>query len=53
MAPAVELYDKIATKIEGYADGWKPADVPPHHKSRVVVEVLGAIEDQGDDDPNF
>jgi len=43
--PAVELYDSVVTKIEGYAASYKPADVPPHHKSAVVVELVQAIDD--------
>jgi hypothetical protein len=43
--PAVELYDSVVSKIEGYAASFKPADVPPHHKSAVVVELVQAIED--------
>jgi len=43
--PAVDLYDSVVTKIEGYAASIKPADVPPHHKSAVVVELVQAIDD--------
>ncbi|HLI82664.1 MAG TPA: hypothetical protein VKV17_02035 [Bryobacteraceae bacterium] len=43
--PAVELYDSVVSKIEGYAASFKPADVPPHHKSAVVVELVQAIDD--------
>ncbi len=43
--PAVDLYDSVVTKIEGYAASFKPADVPPHHKSAVVVELVQAIDD--------
>ena len=43
--PAVDLYDSVASKIEGYAESFKPADVPPHHKSAVVVELVQAIDD--------
>jgi hypothetical protein len=43
--PAVDLYDAVVTKIEGYAASYKPADVPPHHKSAVVVELVQAIDD--------
>jgi len=43
--PAVDLYDAVVTKIEGYAASIKPADVPPHHKSAVVVELVQAIDD--------
>lgn len=38
--PAVKLYDSIIEKIDGYAPAITPADVPPHHKSAVVIEVL-------------
>jgi len=43
--PSVELYNSVVSKIEGYADSIKPADVPPHHKSAVVVELVQAIDD--------
>jgi hypothetical protein len=43
--PAVELYEAVVTKIEGYAASIKPADVPPHHKSAVIVELVQAIDD--------
>ena len=43
--PSVGLYDSVATKVEGYAGSFKPADVPPHHKSSVVVELIQAIDD--------
>jgi hypothetical protein len=43
--PGVALYDSVVTKIEGYAASFKPADVPPHHKSAVVVELIQAIDD--------
>ncbi len=43
--PAVDLYDSVVTKVEGYAASFKPADVPPHHKSAVVVELVQAIDD--------
>lgn len=43
--PAVDLYDSVVTKIEGYAAPIKPVDVPPHHKSAVVVELVQAIDD--------
>ncbi|HZT29245.1 MAG TPA: hypothetical protein VFA33_05145 [Bryobacteraceae bacterium] len=51
--PAMDLYDSTVSKIEGYADGYKAADVPPHHKSAVVVELVQAIEDMDPSlDPN-
>jgi len=43
--PSVELYDSVVSEIKGYADSIKPADVPPHHKSAVVVELVQAIDD--------
>ena len=43
--PAVELYDALVSKIEGYAASFKGADVPPNHKSAVVVELVNAIDD--------
>ena len=43
--PSVGLYDSVGTKVEGYAAALKPADVPPHHKSAVVVELVQAIDD--------
>jgi hypothetical protein len=45
MEPAVALYDSVASKIEGYAASFKPADVPPHHKSAVVLELVQAIDE--------
>ncbi len=43
--PAVELYNAVAAGIIGYAAGWTCAEVPPHHKSAVVVELVQAIDD--------
>ena len=43
--PAVELYDGVVSKAEGYADGIKITDLPPHHKSAVAVELVNAIDD--------
>jgi hypothetical protein len=45
IGPAVTLYDSVAQGIEGYAESYKPADVPPHHKSAVVVELIQAIDE--------
>jgi len=45
MEPAVELYDSVVSKVEGYAASFKPSDVPPHHKSAVVVELVQSIDD--------
>ena len=43
--PAIDLYDSVVAKAEGYIDGLKMTDVPPHHKSAVVVELVQAIDD--------
>lgn len=43
--PAVALYDSVIATIEGYADSFQPSDVPPHHKSAVVVELVQAIDE--------
>ncbi|MGD0497532.1 MAG: hypothetical protein ABSC23_03750 [Bryobacteraceae bacterium] len=43
--PAVSIYDSVVSKIEGYAPTFKPQDVPPNHKSAVVVELVQAIDD--------
>ena len=43
--PSVGLYDSVVSKVEGYAGSLKPAEVPPHHKSAVVVELVQAIDD--------
>jgi len=52
--PAVSVYDSVASKIEGYSASMKPADVPPNHKSAVVVELVQAIDDLDPAlDPNF
>jgi hypothetical protein len=45
MEPAVELYDSVVSKVEGYSASFKPSDVPPHHKSAVVVELVQSIDD--------
>lgn len=37
--PAIALYGSVVKKTEGYAEGIQPADVPPHHKSAVIVEL--------------
>jgi len=51
--PAIDLYNSVVTDIDGYADGIKPAEVPPHHKSAVVVELVQAIDDMDPSlDPN-
>jgi len=43
--PAIDLYSAVASKIEGYAEGTKPVDVPPHHKQAVVIDLVFAIDD--------
>jgi hypothetical protein len=51
--PAIDLYNSVVTSIDGYADGYKPADIPPHHKSAVAVELVQAIDDMDPSlDPN-
>lgn len=45
IAPPVKLYDTVVVKTEGYAPSYKPTDVPPHHKSSVVVELVQALEE--------
>jgi hypothetical protein len=47
---AERLYDATVVSISGYVDSTKPTDVPPHHKSSVVLEVVSAI---GDLDPEL
>lgn len=43
--PAVDLYDSVVTAFDGYAANFKVSDVPPNHKSSVVVELVQAIEE--------
>jgi hypothetical protein len=43
--PAIDLYNSVIGAVEGYAESIKPADVPPHHMSAVVVELVQAIDD--------
>jgi hypothetical protein len=51
--PAIDLYDSVVSKIDGYAESYKAADVPPHHKSAVAVELVQAIDDMDPSlDPN-
>jgi hypothetical protein len=47
---AERLYDASILSISGYVDSIKPPDVPPHHKSTVVLELVSAI---GDLDPEL
>jgi len=51
--PAIDLYDSVVSKIDGYAESYKTADVPPHHKSAVAVELVQAIDEMDPSlDPN-
>lgn len=43
--PAVKLYDSCIQRIEGYSVDIKNVDVPPHHKSSVVVELIQNLEE--------
>src|ERR1022692_88592 len=45
IAAAIALYDASVARIAGYVDSIKPADVPPHHKSAVVAELIQSIDD--------
>jgi hypothetical protein len=45
ISPAIDLYKAVVAKIEGYAPSFTPDDVPPHHKSAAVVELVNAIEE--------
>lgn len=45
IGPPLKLYDAVVVKVEGYAKGIEPKDVPPHHKSGVVVELVQALEE--------
>ena len=47
---AVRLYDATVVSISGYVDSIKAADVPPHHKSSIVLELVSAV---GDLDPEL
>lgn len=46
IGPPCTLYDSVVQGIEGYNSSYKPADVPPNHKSAVVVELVSAMDDQ-------
>jgi len=48
--PAVDLYDLAVSKFEGYIDSYTKAEIPPNHKSAVVIELVNAIDDL---DPAF
>ena len=45
MEPAIDLYDSVVDQGRRLHRGLKPTDVPPHHKSAVVVELVQAIDD--------
>ena len=47
---AERLYDATVVSISGYVDSIKAADVPPHHKSSIVLELVSAV---GDLDPEL
>jgi len=40
---AERLYDATVVSISGYVDSMKAADVPPHHKSSIVLELVSAV----------
>jgi hypothetical protein len=42
--PAIALYDSVVAATEGYAPDLK-SEVPPHHKSAVVVELIQAVDE--------
>jgi hypothetical protein len=53
IGPAIELYDSVAAEVKGYADP-EPKDVPPHHKSAVVIELMSALDElEAEQVPNF
>ncbi len=46
--PACALYDAVVRKVdgfEGYAAGYRISDIPPHHKSNAVVELVQALDE--------
>lgn len=46
LQPAVELYDALFVKAEGYA-----GDVPPIHKAPAVAELIQALDSEDAGDP--
>lgn len=48
LEPAAKLWDKITLGVEGYAEG---SAVPIVHKDVAVVEVLGAMQAEEEEDP--
>lgn len=42
----VALYDAAMKKFEGYTPSFKVGDVPPHHKSNVVAELIASVDEQ-------
>jgi hypothetical protein len=47
---AERLYDAAVVSVSGYVDSITKENVPPHHKSTVVLELVSAI---GDLDPEL
>ena len=43
--PAIDLYNAVVVKTTGYVESMKPSDVPPHHMSAVVVELVQAMDE--------
>ena len=43
--PAVTLYNAAVSAFDGYASSYKPEDIPPHHKSSVIIELVQAIDE--------
>lgn len=51
--PAIALYDSVVRSIDGYSVGTASKDVPPNHKSTVVIELAQAVAEVDLDlDPN-
>lgn len=54
LGPAIDLYDTVAANIKGYAANITSKDVPPHHKSAVVIELTQALDELEEEQvPNF
>lgn len=43
--PPCTLYDTVSKKVEGYNDSFNVTNVPPHHKSAVVMELVQALDE--------
>lgn len=50
--PAAALYDSVVAGVTGYATGIIAKDVPVHHKSAVVADLVQAFDANTDLDPN-